>query len=367
MNIKTARILTLALATAVAAAAGLTGCRGPAGELLTINLSELADAKLLTAWTLDEAVRPEECFELAPDRPLGFVRMAGFDGTRLLLHAGDSILLAGPGGNILSAFSRKGNGPQEYLRINSPFFDPEGRVLVLDRMTRKALTYEPDGTFVSAEAEVDYIDVHFFPDGSRVEMAWPDFSKENSRTFSVLGPDGTVRSSGPERSTRELMMSIQPGQMIAAADGSCWFRYAEVDTLYHIRPEGARAVLAFVRPSKAEGSVQYNADGSILFRQDRGRFVDRSCEVLGDLMFYSFIDTERNEDHYLVYDLHSGTILYHGEEAPLLHVGGTAVLAWPSYVHGRDAWCQLAPQDADVLLPDYKDDSNDVYLHIISR
>ena len=57
-------------------AAGLTGCRGPAGELLTINLSELADAKLLTAWTLDEAVRPEECFELAPDRPLGFVRKA---------------------------------------------------------------------------------------------------------------------------------------------------------------------------------------------------------------------------------------------------------------------------------------------------
>ena len=129
------------LALAAAAAALLAGCRRPAGDLLTINLPELAGAELQTAWTLDGAARVEECFELAPDRPLDFVWMAGFDGKRLLFHAGDSIFLAGPGGKILSAFSRKGNGPQEYLRINSPFFDPEGRVLVLDRMTRKALTY----------------------------------------------------------------------------------------------------------------------------------------------------------------------------------------------------------------------------------
>jgi hypothetical protein len=360
---KTTRILALA----AAAAALLAGCRRPAGELLTINLPELAGAELQTAWTLDGAARVEECFELAPDRPLDFVWMAGFDGKRLLFNAGDSIFLAGPGGKILSAFSRKGNGPQEYLRINSPFFDPEGRVLVLDRMTRKALTYRPDGTFVSAETEIDYMDVHFFPDGSRVVLAWPDFTKESSRTFSVLGPDGTVRSSGPEKSTRELMMSIQPGRMIAAADGSCWFRYAELDTLYHIRPEGTRAVLALVRPSKSEGSVQYNADGSVLLQQDRSRFFDRSCEVLGNLMFYRFIDTERREDHYLVYDLRSGAILYHGEEAPLLHLDGWGVHAWPSYVHGRDAWCQLTREDAEALLPGYNDDSNSAYLHIVSR
>ena len=344
----------------------LPGCRRKPAGLQTLDLAELAASEFRTEWTMDEAVRPTGYFEVAPDRPLGYARMAGFDGQNLLLSVGDSVLFAGPDGKIVSAFSRKGNGPQEYLG-NYPYLDPEGRVLVLDPMKRKALTYLQDGTFVSASEDLDYVDIHFFPDGSRVVMARPDFAKETSRTFSVLGPDGKVRSRGPERSSREMFMAMKPGLFTAAADGSCWLIYSEQDTLYRIRPEGAEAVVAFVRPAKSTGGVQQNTDGSILLQQDLGRFMDRNCLVLGDLMYYSFLDREKHVEHYLVRDLRSGTSLYHGLEAPLLHLDGLAVHVWPVYVHGRDAWCQLSREDAEDLLPDYNDDSNNAYLHIVSR
>ena len=354
-------VLALALALAL-----LPGChRKPAG-IQTLDLAELAASEFRTDWTMDEVVRPAACFELAPDRPLGYARMAGFDGKNLLLSVGDSVLFAGPDGKIVSAFSHKGNGPQEYLR-NEPYFDPEGRVLVLDLMKRRALTYLQDGTFVSALEDLDYVDIHFFPDGSRVVMARPDFAKETSRTFSVLGPDGKVRSSGPERSSREMFMAVKPGLFTAAADGSCWLIYAEQDTLYRIRPEGAEAVAAFVRPTKSTGGEQQSTDGSFFLQQDLSRFMDRNCLVLGDLMYYSFNDREQHVEHYLVLDLRNGACLYHGLVAPLLHLDAQAVHVWPVYANGRDAWCQLPRKAATVMLPDYDDDSNDAFVHLVSR
>ena len=76
----------------------LAGCRRPAGELLTINLPELAGAELQTAWTLDGAVNPETYYEMAPDRPLGYVRMTGYHDGLLLVSIRDSVHLVGGDG-----------------------------------------------------------------------------------------------------------------------------------------------------------------------------------------------------------------------------------------------------------------------------
>ena len=63
----------------------------------------------------------------------------------------------------------------------------------------------------------------------------------------------------------------------------------------------------------------------------------RSCFVLGDWLFYSFLDTDRHRLHRVVYDLRSARLLYHGKQEPLLQAGGRTVRAWPVFVQGRDA------------------------------
>ncbi len=359
-DMKTLRIFVVA----ALAAALLAGCRRPAGELLTINLPELAGAELQTAWTLDGAVNPEAYYEMAPDRPLGYVRMTGYHDGLLLVGIRDSVHLAGPDGRFVSSFCRNGNGPQEYLAANM-FFDPEGRILALDLMKHRSLTYLTDGTFVSAQDSVTIVDIHFFPDGSRAVMRPP---MEGAKSiFTVEAPDGSTRYASPERDASEKMISLGAGNFTAAEDGSCYFKYSNQDTLYHIRPDRVEAEAVFVRPSKPDDLVEDTADGTVAIAMTVGRFVDRSCKVLGDLLFYSFRDGDEKKTHHLVYNLRTGGMLYHGLEAPLLRVGDHDVRTWPVYVHGRDAWCQLALEDAEALLPGYNDDSNNAYLHIVSR
>ena len=333
-------------AWAAVAAALLAGCRRPAGELLTINLPELAGAELQTAWTLDGAVNPEAYYEMAPDRPLGYVRMTGYRDGLLLVSIRDSVHLAGPDGRFVSSFCRQGNGPQEYLAANM-FFDPEGRILALDLMKHRSLTYLTDGTFVSAQDSVTIVDIHFFPDGSRAVMRPP---MEGAKSiFTVEAPDGSTRYASPERDASEKMISLGAGNFTAAEDGSCYFKYSNLDTLYHIRPDRVEAEALFVRPSKPDDLVEDQADGSVRIGMTVGRFV------------------EEKKTHHLVYDLRTGEMLYHGLEAPLLRVGDCEVRTWPVYVHGRDAWCQLTLEDAEALLPGYNDESNNAYLHIVSR
>jgi hypothetical protein len=354
------------LALAAAAAALLAGCRRPAGELLTINLPELAGAELQTAWTLDGAVNPETYYEMAPDRPLGYVRMTGYHDGLLLVSIRDSVHLVGGDGRFVSSFCRNGNGPQEYLAANM-FFDPEGRILALDMMKHRSLTYLTDGTFVSAQDSVFIVDVHFFPDGSRAQMCPPHYMEGVESIFTVEAPDGSTRYASPERDASEKMISLGAGNFIAAEDGSCYFKYSNLDTLYHIRPDRVVAEAVFVRPSKPDDLVEDTADGTVAITMTVGRFVDRSCKVLGDLLFYSFRDGDEKKTHHLVYNLRTGGMLYHGLEAPLLRVGDCEVRTWPVYVHGRDAWCQLTREDAEALLPGYNDDSNNAYLHIVAR
>ena len=357
---KTRRFLFFAAALLAAA------CARTPSERMTLDIPALASADTLTAWTLDGAVRVAECYEMAPDRPLGYVWIAGFDGENLLIGVRDSIHFVGPDGRFRSSFCRRGNGPQEYLHDNL-FLDPEGRVLVLDAMKNRALTYLPDGTFVSAKDSVYAFDIHMCADGSRAVMNLPGRLVGEKPVFSLHAPDGTMRYASPEREASEKMLMLSPGHFNAAPDGTCYFKYEYLDTLYHIRPDRVEAVLAFSVPAKPDDKMEDQDDGSVAFEMIAGRFVERSCKVLGDLLFYSFRDTDRNRTHHLVYDLSAGKLLYHALQAPLLRVGDAQVRTWPSFVSGNDAWCQLSREDAEALLPDYNDDSNDAYLHIVSR
>ena len=209
---------------AAIAATMFYGCRSASPDLLTLDVLELSGADTLTAWTLDRSVRPAEFFELAPDRVLGYAALRGYDGSQLMGFRGDSVFWAGPDGRFTTVFSRKGRGPQEYLS-SEPLLDPEGRILVLDVMQRRAYTYLPDGTFVSRQDSVNYADVHFFPDGSRAVIEMP--SVKGNRIFSVLAPDGSVLRNGPSRVENGWLV-IGHYNFFAQTDGSwSWTRCSE--------------------------------------------------------------------------------------------------------------------------------------------
>lgn len=348
---------------AAIAATMFYGCRSASPDLLTLDVLELSGADTLTDWTLDRSVRPAESFELAPDRPLAFPRIVGYDGSLLLGRTRDSIFWAGPDGRFTTVFSRKGRGPQEYLDC-TPRVDLQGRVLVLDAMQRRAYTYLPDGTFVSRQDSVSYADIHFFPDGSRavIEMA----SVKDNRIFSVLAPDGTVLRSGPQRVETGWMI-IQPYNFFAQPDGSCYLKNDNIDSLYHLYPDRTEVEAVLRKPAKPADTVRDDGEDGVVIQNNYGRFIDRSCRVFGHLLFYSVRDDEKKVTHHFVCDLRSGEMLYHGHKAPLLRVGDRDVRTWPEYVKGRDAWCKLTRADAAALIDGYDDESNDAYLHITLR
>ena len=348
---------------AAIAATMFYGCRSTAPDLLTLDVLELSGADTLTAWTLDRSVRPAESFELAPDRVLGHAALRGYDGSLLMGFSRDSVFWAGPDGRFTTVFSRKGRGPQEYLS-SEPLLDPEGRILVLDVMQRRAYTYLPDGTFVSRQDSVNYADVHFFPDGSRavIEMA----SVKGNRIFSVLAPDGSVLRNGPSRVENGWVV-IGNYNFFAQTDGSCYLKNEHIDTLYHLYPDRTETAAVLRKPAKPADTVRDDGEDGVSIQNNYGRFIDRSCVVFGHLLFYSVRDDEKKVTHHFVCDLRSGEMLFHGHKAPLLRVGDRDVRTWPVYVKGRDAWCKLTRADAAALIDGYDDESNDAYLHITLR
>ena len=351
----------------VLALALLPGCRRGGADILALDLAELADAEYQTAWTLDQAIRAVDLFELAPDRPLGYSPMSGYDGRNLLLRLQDTLAMVGPDGRVVSSFSRKGRGPQEYISAN-PFLDPAGRILVLDTGRKRALTYLQDGTFVSVQEDTYAYDIHLFPDGSRAVMALPHEQKGANPAFSVLGPDGSVRDAAPAHPEDHTLFSYHAGHFQAGTAGSCYFRRDDLDTLYRLRPDRMEAVAAFLKPPKpTETPVRQHADGSVFIGKSVGRFEDRNCFVLADLLFYAFMDREKSGDHYLVYDLQTGSLLYHGAEPPTLDVNDWEIHLWPNFVHGQDAWCQLGRFDTSKVLPSFSRDSNEAFVHVRAR
>ncbi len=349
----------------------LAACARPATECLVIKPLDLSRADAVEDWTFDNIARVRSVFEVDPDheRTLGsYTRLEDYDGETLLAQDGPTgtVMRLDEGGRILSSFSRRGRGPQEYLSAFGRYND-QGQIVMRDFQSAKELTFLPDGTFVSRRDSSALLDIHCFPDGSYAALVYPQHARRGSSMFALYTPEGELVKEGPEGEVSLGMILLNSDAFFPSPDGTCYFKRDITDTVFHLFPTRYEAVAYIDKPKEDLKIEEPQSDGSTLIGNRAGRVTDRSLLVLGDKLFYNFRDTDRGETFYTVWDLRKGTMLYLSQDKPTVQIGEVRHGIWPDFVRGKDFWVRMSVKtDADIL-PGYDLESNSAFIHLTMK
>lgn len=122
----------------------------PTGQNIAIPAIE-ADVTSNAALKLSEYFENFRMLKLPTDTLIGEIEKIKYENNRIYISDGHTLFIFSDDGELLSCFKKRGNGPDEYSRIEDFKVDGE-TITVLDRGQQKLLTYDHSGNSISTQS-----------------------------------------------------------------------------------------------------------------------------------------------------------------------------------------------------------------------
>lgn len=204
-----------------------------------------------------------------------------FSADRIFISDGNQLIVYDFLGKFLNKIGRKGNGPQEFFRIdNFALFEKEKQVLIHDMMKRELLVYSFAGAFIRR------LKVDFWPtklaslNNEYIAFGNDKGNREFSdyKTVSVLDKDGYLLS---RLINHDLEKEIEKKNEIARWELSCFYQYNDTlsywefqyDTIWRIVDKDAAYPAFYINLGANKLPFKYILTENVNKLDDHCRFI----------------------------------------------------------------------------------------------
>ena len=269
-----------------------------------------------------------------------------------------------PDGHFIHKFNRAGNGPGEYVYINSIAFDLDHKKIYIHDLNKRSVNiYSPQGESLAQFKNDSIADIAMNKEGQFITSYYPStkwhyqvgiYDKNWEPVASFMKNDVP-----PENSNLIQIKTIKQ------YNGNPYISIS--DTLFQISTEGVSPRLILDKgslrlPDEVAWDMRRNNEREKYIAGDYGYWA-------GD--FYVLFFIYNRAVYYDLWSTSSSKLLYRNritspEEAMGIpfNLDGKIIYAWPEYVQENSIYCILDPNQALIIDPHYNESNNPLILEI---
>ena len=269
-------------------------------------------------------------------------------------------------GHFIHKFNHVGNGPGEYISINSLTYDPlQQKIYIHDLNKRTINVYSPQGKSLAQFVNDSVAYVNSNNEGQFIVSYFP--SRKWHYKVGIFDAHWQPVASFIENDIPEhRVINLFEINTVQQFNGESYIYIT--DTLYQISTKGALPKLVLDK-----GSLRLNDDVASDIRRENEREKSIWGEYgywAGDLYFLFFV--YNRAAYFDVWNTSSSQLIFRNSITTLeetqgmpIHYEGKLIYVWPKFVCNNCIYCFLEPDQASIIYPNYDENNNPLILEIV--